>query len=186
VLVGVLACSVPLSGFEPLERTVARGVAMGALGGTAVPWSILMLLSTGGCQAWLLAQPDSTPARNFTDPAIPPARCNECRSTTTMAGACVRSSCALAVVSAGRLATHLHRDCEVAHQVRAKRGPVAGSVVARRRSRNDGLRCNLAAVDIHPHACLTSLIPMLRCRRCGGHRPLPIAAITFPPVAAAA
>jgi hypothetical protein len=47
---------------------------------------------------------------------------------------------ALAVVSARRLATHRHRDCEVVHQVRAKRGPMAGSVVARRRSRNDGLR----------------------------------------------
>jgi hypothetical protein len=32
---------------------------------------------------------------------------------------------------------------------------------------------DLAAVDIHPHACLTSLILSLRCGQCGGHGPLP-------------
>jgi hypothetical protein len=32
---------------------------------------------------------------------------------------------------------------------------------------------DLAAVDIHPQACLTSLILSLRCRQCGGHGPLP-------------
>jgi hypothetical protein len=31
---------------------------------------------------------------------------------------------------------------------------------------------DLAAVDIHPQACLTSLILSLRCRQCGGHGPL--------------
>jgi hypothetical protein len=32
---------------------------------------------------------------------------------------------------------------------------------------------DLASVDIHPQACLTSLILLLRCRQCGGHGPLP-------------
>jgi hypothetical protein len=30
---------------------------------------------------------------------------------------------------------------------------------------------DLASVDIHPQACLTSLILLLRCRQCGGHGP---------------
>jgi hypothetical protein len=33
--------------------------------------------------------------------------------------------------------------------------------------------CNLAAVDIHPQPCLTSLILMLYCRQCGDHGPPP-------------
>jgi hypothetical protein len=47
---------------------------------------------------------------------------------------------------------------------------------------------DLAAVDIHPQACLTSLILMLRCRQCRGHGPLPqlIGLSRFPPVRAAA
>jgi hypothetical protein len=32
---------------------------------------------------------------------------------------------------------------------------------------------DLASVDIHPQACLTSLILLLRCWQCGGHGPLP-------------
>jgi hypothetical protein len=42
---------------------------------------------------------------------------------------------------------------------------------------------DLAAVDIHPQACLTSLILMLRCRQCGGHGPLPklVGLSRFPP-----
>jgi hypothetical protein len=32
---------------------------------------------------------------------------------------------------------------------------------------------DLAAVDVHPQACLTSLILSLRCRQCGGYGPLP-------------
>jgi hypothetical protein len=32
---------------------------------------------------------------------------------------------------------------------------------------------DLAAVDVHPQACLTSLILMLHCRQCGGYGPLP-------------
>jgi hypothetical protein len=32
---------------------------------------------------------------------------------------------------------------------------------------------DLASIDIHPQACLTSLILLLRCRQCGGHGPLP-------------
>jgi hypothetical protein len=32
---------------------------------------------------------------------------------------------------------------------------------------------DLATIDIHPQACLTSLILLLRCRQCGGHGPLP-------------
>jgi hypothetical protein len=32
---------------------------------------------------------------------------------------------------------------------------------------------DLASVDIHPQACLTILILMLRCRQCGGYGPLP-------------
>jgi hypothetical protein len=32
---------------------------------------------------------------------------------------------------------------------------------------------NLAAIDIHPQACLTSLILSLRCRQCGSHGPMP-------------
>jgi hypothetical protein len=28
---------------------------------------------------------------------------------------------------------------------------------------------DLASVDMHPHACLTSLILLLRCRQCGGY-----------------
>jgi hypothetical protein len=32
---------------------------------------------------------------------------------------------------------------------------------------------DLAAVDMHPQARLTSLILLLRCRQCGGHGPLP-------------
>jgi hypothetical protein len=45
---------------------------------------------------------------------------------------------------------------------------------------------DLAAVDIHPHACLTSLILSLRCRQCGGHGPLPklIGSSRFLPVVA--
>jgi hypothetical protein len=44
---------------------------------------------------------------------------------------------------------------------------------------------DLAAVDIHPQACLTSLILMLRCRQCGGHGPLLklVGLSRFPPVA---
>jgi hypothetical protein len=51
-----------------------------------------------------------------------------------------------------------------------------------------GCADNLAAVDIHPHACLASLIPMLRCRQYGGNGPLPhlLRLSRFPPVAAAA
>jgi hypothetical protein len=47
---------------------------------------------------------------------------------------------------------------------------------------------DLAAVDIHPQAGLTSLILMLRCRQCGGNGPLPklIGLSRFPPDAAAA
>jgi hypothetical protein len=47
---------------------------------------------------------------------------------------------------------------------------------------------DLAAVDIHPQACLTSLILALKCRQCGGHGPLPrlVAVSRFPPAAAAA
>jgi hypothetical protein len=45
---------------------------------------------------------------------------------------------------------------------------------------------DVAAVDIHPHACLTSMILSLRCRQCGGHGPLPklIVLSRFLPVAA--
>jgi hypothetical protein len=32
---------------------------------------------------------------------------------------------------------------------------------------------DLVSIDIHPQACLTSLIILLRCRQCGGHGPLP-------------
>jgi hypothetical protein len=44
---------------------------------------------------------------------------------------------------------------------------------------------DLASVDIHPQACLTSLILLLRCRQCGGHGPLPklIGLSCFPAVA---
>jgi hypothetical protein len=47
---------------------------------------------------------------------------------------------------------------------------------------------DLAAVDIHPQACLTSLILSLRCRQCGGHGPLPklLGLSRFLPVRAAA
>jgi hypothetical protein len=46
---------------------------------------------------------------------------------------------------------------------------------------------DLAAVDIHPHACLTSLILSLRCRQCGGHGPLArlVGLSRLPPGAAA-
>jgi hypothetical protein len=45
---------------------------------------------------------------------------------------------------------------------------------------------DLAAVDIHAHACLTSLILSLRCRQCGGQGPLPklICLSRLPPVVA--
>jgi hypothetical protein len=32
---------------------------------------------------------------------------------------------------------------------------------------------DLAAIDIHPRACLTSLTLLLRCRQCHGRGPLP-------------
>jgi hypothetical protein len=42
---------------------------------------------------------------------------------------------------------------------------------------------DLASVDIHPQACLTSLILSLRCRQCGGYGPLPrlLGLSRFPP-----
>jgi hypothetical protein len=42
---------------------------------------------------------------------------------------------------------------------------------------------DLATIDIHPQACLTSLILLLRCRQCGGQGPLPklIGLSRFPP-----
>jgi hypothetical protein len=47
---------------------------------------------------------------------------------------------------------------------------------------------DLAAVDMHPQACLTSLILSLRCGQCGGHGPLPqlVGLSRFSPVRAAA
>jgi hypothetical protein len=44
---------------------------------------------------------------------------------------------------------------------------------------------DLAGVDIHPQAGVTSLILMLRCRQCGGHGPLPqlVGLSCFPPIA---
>jgi hypothetical protein len=47
---------------------------------------------------------------------------------------------------------------------------------------------DLAAIDIHPQACLTSLILMLRCRQCGGYGSLPrlVGLSRFSPVRAAA
>jgi hypothetical protein len=46
---------------------------------------------------------------------------------------------------------------------------------------------DLAAVDIHPQACLTSLILLLRCRQCGGYGALPklVGLSRVPPGAAA-
>jgi hypothetical protein len=32
---------------------------------------------------------------------------------------------------------------------------------------------DLVSLDVHPQACLTSLILLLRCRQCGGYGPLP-------------
>jgi hypothetical protein len=47
---------------------------------------------------------------------------------------------------------------------------------------------DLATIDIHPQACLTSLILLLRCRQCGGNGPLPklVGLSRFPPATAAA
>jgi hypothetical protein len=45
---------------------------------------------------------------------------------------------------------------------------------------------DLAAIDIHPQASLTSLILSLQCRQCGRHGPMPqlIGLSRFPPVVA--
>jgi hypothetical protein len=45
---------------------------------------------------------------------------------------------------------------------------------------------DIASVDIHPQACLTSLILLLRCRQCGGQGPLPrlVGLSRFTPVVA--
>jgi hypothetical protein len=42
---------------------------------------------------------------------------------------------------------------------------------------------DLASIDIHTQACLTSLILLLRCRQRGGHGPLPrlVGLSRFPP-----
>jgi hypothetical protein len=47
---------------------------------------------------------------------------------------------------------------------------------------------DIASIDIHPQACLTGLILLLRCRQCGGHGPLPnlIGLSRVPPATAAA